>query len=65
MFLAKKLTNQSLKAIGERFGGRDHSTVIYSCNTVQDLMDTDNEFKTSVLELEKKINLSLDQTISA
>ena len=65
MFLAKKLTSQSLKAIGERFGGRDHSTVIYSCNTVQDLMDTDNEFKTSVLELEKKINLSLDQTISA
>ncbi len=30
MYLAKNLTNKSLKAIGENFGGRDHSTVIYS-----------------------------------
>ncbi len=59
MFLAKKLTNQSLKAIGAKFGGRDHSTVIYSCNAVQDLMDTDAIFKDTVQELEKKLSLSL------
>ena len=61
MFLAKKLTNKSLKAIGETFGGRDHSTVIYSCKAVQDLMDTDAIFKDTVGELEKKIKLSLNQ----
>jgi chromosomal replication initiator protein len=61
MFLAKKLTNKSLKAIGEIFGGRDHSTVIYSCKAVQDLMDVDNLFKDQVGELEKKIKLSLTQ----
>ena len=59
MFLAKKLTNNSLKAIGAKFGGRDHSTVIYSCNAVQDLIDTDVVFKDTVQDLEKKVTMSL------
>ena len=60
MFLAKKMTNKSLKTIGENFGGRDHSTVIYSCKAVQDMMDTDMIFKDTVAELEKKIKMSLN-----
>lgn len=61
MYLAKELTDKSLKAIGDNFGGRDHSTVIYSCKTVQDLMETDAVFKETVEELEKKIRLSLNE----
>lgn len=61
MYLAKELTDKSLKAIGDNFGGRDHSTVIYSCRTVQDLMETDVIFKETVEELEKKIRLSLNE----
>lgn len=61
MYLAKNLTNKSLKAIGENFGGRDHSTVIYSCKAVQDLLDTDMIFKDTVADLEKKIKLSLSE----
>jgi len=61
MFLAKKMTNKSLKTIGENFGGRDHSTVIYSCRAVQDMMDTDIIFKDTVSELEKKIKMSLKE----
>lgn len=61
MYLAKQLTDKSLKAIGEMFGGRDHSTVIYSIKTVQDLMETDLVFKDTVAELEKKIRLSLNE----
>ncbi|MBU6340592.1 MAG: chromosomal replication initiator protein DnaA [Bacteroidetes bacterium] len=60
MYLAKKMTNKSLKTIGENFGGRDHSTVIYSCKAVQDMMDTDMIFKDTVAELEKKIKMSLN-----
>lgn len=60
MYLAKNLTDRSLKAIGENFG-RDHSTVIYSCKTVQDLMETDAIFHDTVAELEKKIKLSLHE----
>ncbi len=61
MFLAKKMTNKSLKTIGDNFGGRDHSTVIYSCKAVQDMMDTDLIFKDTVAELEKKIKMSLNE----
>ena len=61
MYLAKNLTNKSLKAIGENFGGRDHSTVIYSCKAVQDLVDTDMIFKDTVTDLEKKIKMSLNE----
>ncbi len=60
MYLAKNLTDKSLKAIGQNFGGRDHSTVIYSCKTVQDLKETDLIFKDAVAELEKKIKMSLN-----
>lgn len=61
MYLAKNLTDKSLKGIGENFGGRDHSTVIYSCKTVQDLMETDVILKDTVAELEKKIRMSLNE----
>lgn len=59
MYLAKKYTNESLKIIGDNFGGRDHSTVIYSVKAVKDLIDTDGIFKNTVAELEKKVQLSL------
>ena len=59
MYLAKSYTKNSLKVIGRHFGGRDHSTVIHSCQAVKDMMDTDKEFKESVQEIEKKIQLSI------
>lgn len=58
MFLAKAFTKNSLKTIGEHFGGRDHTTVIHSCQTVRDLMDTDTLFKESVIELQQKVQLA-------
>jgi chromosomal replication initiator protein len=58
MFLAKTFTKNSLKTIGEHFGGRDHTTVIHSCQTVKDLMDTDSSFKESVVELQQKVQLA-------
>lgn len=59
MFLSKSYTNKSLKVIGSEFGNRDHSTVIYSVQAVQNMIDTDLIFKDSVAELEKKIAMSL------
>ncbi|MER3463258.1 MAG: chromosomal replication initiator protein DnaA [Chitinophagaceae bacterium] len=58
MYLAKAFTKNSLKTIGEHFGGRDHTTVIHSCQTVKDLMDTDNSFRESVMELQQKVQLA-------
>ncbi|MBC8047321.1 MAG: chromosomal replication initiator protein DnaA [Fimbriimonadaceae bacterium] len=59
MYLSKNFTKNSLKSIGKHFGGRDHSTVIHSCQAIQNLMDTDSKFKESVDDLTKKIQLSI------
>lgn len=57
MFLVKSYTDSSLKAIGNLFGGRDHSTVLYSIKTVQDLMETDEAVKKTLEELDRKIKM--------
>src|SRR5690606_13600096 len=58
MYLAKSHTKASLKSIGQFFGGRDHSTVIYACQTVDDLIDTDKKFKSWVQDIQKKLKMS-------
>jgi chromosomal replication initiator protein len=58
MYLSKSLTKSSLKSIGAFYGGRDHSTVIYACQTVQDLIHTDKKFKGYVDDIEKKLKMN-------
>ncbi|SMO62344.1 chromosomal replication initiator protein DnaA [Solitalea koreensis] len=58
MYLAKNHTKASLKTIGQFYGGRDHSTVIYACQTVEDLIDTDKKFKNWVQDIQKKLKMS-------
>ncbi len=48
MYLSKKLTDKSLKEIGEFFGGKDHSTVLHSINKIKKKMLNDNEFSKKV-----------------
>lgn len=57
MFFSKRLTKSSLAAIGLQCGNKDHATVLHACRTVNNLYDTDKQFKISVDELEKKIKL--------
>ncbi len=59
MYYAKDLTKSSLKTIGMHFGGRDHSTVIHACQTVNDLMETDKKFKSDIDEIGKRIKMNL------
>lgn len=59
MYFAQNLTDKSLKVIGEHFGGRDHSTVIHACKAVRDLLETDDSFKETVIEIENKIKMSM------
>jgi chromosomal replication initiator protein len=55
MFLAKRLTQSSLKTIGSHFGGRDHSTVLHSVQTVENYLVTDPNVKNAVETLRKKL----------
>ncbi len=45
MALAKELTEHSLPEIGDAFGGRDHTTVLYACRTIQKLCETDGKLR--------------------
>jgi len=56
MFLARSLTESSLSAIGEAFGGRDHGTVLHACRLVKDRMDVDANVRQVVSYLEKQLN---------
>ncbi len=42
MSLAKELTNHSLPEIGNAFGGRDHTTVLYATRKIAELKDSDH-----------------------
>jgi chromosomal replication initiator protein len=51
MYLARSLTNNSLKTVGSHFGGRDHSTVIHACTVVSENIKKDHNFKLKVDEI--------------
>ena len=57
MYLAKELTNCSLKTIGLNFGGRDHSTVIHAYQTVEEQIKIDQKFRASMEQIKKKIEI--------
>jgi chromosomal replication initiator protein len=57
MYFCKQLTQHSLKTIGLHFGGRDHSTVIHACQTVNDQMDTDSHVRETINDLRHLIDL--------
>ncbi len=55
MYLSRKLTSASLLEIGEKFGGKDHSTVIHSIKKVEERMDKEPSFKEMIENLISKI----------
>ena len=55
MYLSKNLTKNSLSTIGNYIGQRDHATVLHACRTVNNLIETDKQFRTYVEEIEKRI----------
>jgi chromosomal replication initiator protein len=57
MYFAKQLTKTSLKSIGAQLGKKDHATVLHACRTVNDLMETDRQFKLQMEQLEGKLTL--------
>ncbi|NCQ27108.1 MAG: chromosomal replication initiator protein DnaA [Armatimonadetes bacterium] len=55
MFLSRQLTDASLPDIGRAFGGRDHSTVIHSCEKVQKLVAEQADLRDEIDHLREKI----------
>ena len=57
MYLAKELTNSSLKTIGLHFGGRDHSTVIHAYQSVEDQMKLDSKFNANLQQIRRRLQM--------
>jgi chromosomal replication initiator protein len=52
MYLSRKLTSASFPDIGEKIGGRDHSTIIYANNKLKKGLDTDVKLKHLIEDIE-------------
>lgn len=62
VYLARKLTPHSLPEIGRRFGGRDHTTILHSCNKVAKLVDAgDEKAIADIAAIERILNEAMDE----
>jgi chromosomal replication initiator protein len=55
IYLARDITSCSLTQIGQRFGGRDHTTVIHACQKIGDRIEVDVSLKTTIQQLKKEL----------
>lgn len=57
MFLAKKHTDASYPELGRFFGGRDHTTVLSACRSIEDALTSDAELRQRIDSIERRLNL--------
>jgi chromosomal replication initiator protein DnaA len=55
MYLMRELGGVSLPKIGEELGGRDHTTVMYACDKVADMIESDDRVRRQVLQLREQL----------
>ena len=58
MYLMRQHTDLSLPRIGEEFGGKDHTTVMYSCDKISQLRESDATVAQTLRQLSDRINLT-------
>jgi chromosomal replication initiator protein len=56
IYLSRDLTGCSLTQIGQRFGGRDHTTVIHACQKICDQIERDVSLKATVNQLRSDLS---------
>jgi len=55
MYLLREAVNVSLPQIGEALGGRDHTTVMYACEKVADLIESDDRLRRQVIQIREQL----------
>lgn len=55
MYLLREEANISLPQIGSTLGGRDHTTIMYGCEKVADLLERDDRLRRQMIEIREKI----------
>ena len=55
MYLLREEAQYSLPQIGETIGGRDHTTVMYACEKVADMLERDDRLRRQVIEIKDRL----------
>ena len=55
IYVIREITQMSMASIGEEFGGRDHSTIVYAINQVTKNMKHDTQYKETIEDIIKNI----------
>ena len=55
MYICREITEYTTTEIGQDFGGRDHTTVMYSCQRIEDLIRTDPSVDSTIQSLIRDI----------
>ncbi|MCZ6767525.1 MAG: chromosomal replication initiator protein DnaA [bacterium] len=55
IFLSREITAASLTQIGQRCGGRDHTTVIHACQKISGKIEDDVALKSTVQQLRREL----------
>ena len=55
-YVVRNITNLPMKSIGEEFGGRDHTTIVYAIQKVEKQMEKDAAFRNMVNDIIKNIS---------
>jgi chromosomal replication initiator protein len=55
MYLLREEANVSLPQIGAALGGRDHTTIMYGCEKVAELLEEDDRFRRQVLDVKERL----------
>jgi chromosomal replication initiator protein len=58
MYLCRRYTQASFPVIGDRFGGRDHSTVVHAAQVIERRLREDPSFRSTVERLERVLDRS-------
>ena len=58
MYLSRELTDSSLPRVGDKFGGRDHTTVIHAINKISKLIKEEREVFTMVQQITSRLKNS-------
>ncbi len=64
MYLMRQYTDLSLPRIGEEFGGKDHTTVLYSCDKITQLRKKDATLKQKLYQLTDQIQINNPRKLS-
>ncbi|MGH2523458.1 MAG: chromosomal replication initiator protein DnaA [Anaerolineales bacterium] len=62
MYLMREETAASLPAIGEALGGRDHTTVMYGCDKITDMIERDDSLRRQVISIRERLYHSAGMT---